>query len=118
METSIESDEYDVYLVTIGQTLSKRKGVIIQSSNFNREVGLVSQGLISGASSYFVAGQTNGWDTSLQSIDPNYPGSFVYRVDLDRTHSCIQTKDIQTTDFLQEYSTAMITQAFNKLAAV
>ena len=65
METSIESGEYDVYIVTIGQTLSKRKGVIIQSSNFNREVGIVSQGLIAGASSYFFAGQSNGWDTSL-----------------------------------------------------
>ena len=35
METSIGSGDFDIYLVTIGQTLSRRKGVIVQSGNFN-----------------------------------------------------------------------------------
>ena len=89
METSIGSGNFDIYLVTIGQTLSRRKGVIVQSGNFNDQVSLSSKGLISGGDSYFFAGQANGYYTKYQSEEFDQPGSFVYRVDLDRNHACI-----------------------------
>ena len=89
IETGIESGAYDVYLVTIGQTLSRRNGVIIQSTNFNDQVGISSQGLIAAGGNYFFAGQTNGYNTNYKTRDAGYPGSFVYRVDLDRNHQCI-----------------------------